>query len=44
MEIKVRSFFHKELIHEVNIYGIKEKMIDTDEGLPYKVVDKKQEI
>lgn len=38
---KLDHFFHKELIHEVNIYGIKEKMIDTDEGLPYKVVDKK---
>ena len=34
-------FFHKELTHEENIYGIKEKVIDTDEGLPYKVVDSK---
>lgn len=34
-------FFHKELIHEVNIYEIKEKIIETDDGLPYKVIDKK---
>lgn len=34
-------FFHKELIYEVNIYDIKEKNVYTDDGLPYKVVDKK---
>lgn len=34
-------FFHKELIYEAKIYDIKEKNVYTDDGLPYKVVDKK---
>ena len=32
-------FFHKEIIQDKTIYGITERIIYTDDGLPYKVVD-----